>query len=335
MAQKKRGLFDASASESVRNSESPKASAKATSGVFAGRLEAVDLAGQRVSANQMKVDPAVCRLWPRHNRDYERLNEDRCRDLIESFRSKGAQDTPAIVRKLPDGDSHKYEIIAGARRFWTVNWIREHGQPEFPFFIEIRKLRDYDAFLLSHDENYARKDLSPYERAKDIKAALELYFDGNQAKMSEAMNKSKAWVSTFIELANLPTQIIDAYPDWDSLSLRHVGKLKKLLSDKTTRNSVLKRATELHQQHSLRASEKEEPMTGAEVLRALQEAAKTKKTSGRGGPIETYGSKDAPHLTLKTVNQSGLNFVVSKRAGASIDEIVDSFRKSLEQHYRS
>ena len=46
------------------------------------------------------VDPAACRIWEGHNRDYAALNERICADLIESLRAQGRQEVPAIVRRL-------------------------------------------------------------------------------------------------------------------------------------------------------------------------------------------------------------------------------------------
>ena len=43
------------------------------------------------------VDPARCKLWEKHNRRYDLLNENRCEDLIEGFKSMGKQEFAAIV----------------------------------------------------------------------------------------------------------------------------------------------------------------------------------------------------------------------------------------------
>ncbi|MCI5042711.1 MAG: chromosome partitioning protein ParB, partial [Donghicola eburneus] len=43
------------------------------------------------------VDPARCKMWERHNRIYELLNEENCADLIEGIQQQGRQEFPAIV----------------------------------------------------------------------------------------------------------------------------------------------------------------------------------------------------------------------------------------------
>jgi len=42
-------------------------------------------AGAVVGRAVEQVDPARCRLWSEHNRDYAKLDETRCADLIEGI----------------------------------------------------------------------------------------------------------------------------------------------------------------------------------------------------------------------------------------------------------
>lgn len=61
--------------------------------VLTGRANRLaDLAsGAVVSRTHELVDPARCRMWAGHNRDYALLNEERCADLIESSRRRAAR----------------------------------------------------------------------------------------------------------------------------------------------------------------------------------------------------------------------------------------------------
>jgi ParB family transcriptional regulator, chromosome partitioning protein len=61
-----------------------------------------------------QVDPARCRLWSEHNRDYAALDETRCADLIESFKAQGRQEVPAIVRRVRGVPDIDFEVICGA-----------------------------------------------------------------------------------------------------------------------------------------------------------------------------------------------------------------------------
>jgi ParB family chromosome partitioning protein len=72
--------------------------------------------GALFSHAQEQVDQARCRMWAEHNRDYAKLDESRCADLIESFRAPGRQDVPAIVRRMRGDPDVNFEVIYGARR---------------------------------------------------------------------------------------------------------------------------------------------------------------------------------------------------------------------------
>ena len=114
---------------------------------------------------QELVDPARCRIWQYHNRDYAALSVGNCADLIDSIKSQGRQEVPAIVRRIPDDPEHAFEVICGARRHWTISWLRAHDYPDLKFLVEPRELTDEEAFRVADLENRSRKDLSDYERA--------------------------------------------------------------------------------------------------------------------------------------------------------------------------
>ena len=62
--------------------------------------------GNTVTRVQELVDPARCRIWEGHNRDYAALSAENCADLIESFKAQGRQEVPAIVRRVADDPKH-------------------------------------------------------------------------------------------------------------------------------------------------------------------------------------------------------------------------------------
>lgn len=299
------------------------------------RMTAITKAQKVVKNATLYVDPDECRLWDRHNRNFERLNETNCRDLIESFISSGKQEIPAIVRRTKTPGDKKYEIITGARRFWTVNYLRENNYPTFQYFIEVRDLTDEEAFRLSNLENLDRADISPYERAMDYKDALAYYYNGKQLEMAKRLNKTEAWVSRYITLSKLPIQIPNAYADWAHLKLTHAPELLKLVTNKNTMKKVLEEATELHAIHRDRELDGEKPMSGAEVFSRLKAAAMPAKKTRRGGPLEAFGPKGTPHLELKSKNKSGLSLYVPITAGTKQQDLVKAFRECLKKHYKS
>ena len=119
-------------------------------------------------------------MWERHNRRYDLLDERNCADLIEGIRAQGGQEFPAIVRALPPASVHDWEVICGARRHWTVSWLRANGYTRFRFLVEVRELTDEEAFRLADIENRDRRDISDYERANDYAEACRFYYGGHQ-----------------------------------------------------------------------------------------------------------------------------------------------------------
>lgn len=187
------------------------------------------------------VDPKVCRMWEHHNRRYDLLNEQRCRDLIDGFKSQGKQEFPAIVRKVEDAE-HQYEVVCGARRHWTVSYLRENNYPHFKFLIEVRELSDEEAFRVSDVENRDRSDISDYERAVDYARAVKLFY-GSQKKMAERLEVSQAWLSRYLDLSKIPNDVVDLFSDVSFLTIERGRKLKPWLSD-PKKFSVLKKRIE-------------------------------------------------------------------------------------------
>ncbi|MEL6965283.1 MAG: ParB N-terminal domain-containing protein, partial [Pseudomonadota bacterium] len=85
---------------------------------------------RKVNANILEVDPEDCVIWDKHNRRYDRLSEYSCSDLIDGIRALGRQQEPAFVRRRKVKQGPKYEGVAGARRLWTVRYLRDPGRPD-------------------------------------------------------------------------------------------------------------------------------------------------------------------------------------------------------------
>ena len=164
------------------------------------------MSGSKIKTPRLLVETSQCKIWEKHNRAFELLNEVRCKDLIDQFKETGKQEFPAIVRLIEGGGEVKYEIICGARRYWTSKYLG------WKYFVEIRDLSDEEAFRLSDIENRAREDISDYERALDYKHALGYYYQ-NQVQMANRLDVSQSWLSRYLDLADLPQDIINAYRD--------------------------------------------------------------------------------------------------------------------------
>ncbi len=230
-------------------------------------------AGASLTRVQEFVDPARCRIWDGHNRDYAALTPENCADLIESFRAQGKQEVPAIVRRITGGAEHAYEVICGARRHWTVSWLRANNFPEFRLLVEPRELTDEEAFRLADLENRNRRDLSDYERATDYARAIERYYGGSQQRMVERLEVSKSWMSRYLELAKLPAGVVAAFGSPHAIGISHGALLAPLLRVADKQGRIIAQAGELAAEQAGLRERQLPALSAALVARRLAAAA--------------------------------------------------------------
>lgn len=143
-----------------------------------------------------KVDPKRCRIWGAHDRNTLWFNPTDCADLIAGFKSLGQQKT-AIVRQVKNDPFFQYEIIEGARRRWTAEYL------DMLLEVEVRNISDTEAAAMMESENADRQDISPFERAQSYDRLLNMGVFSNRESLCEAMNVSKANLTKMITAANL------------------------------------------------------------------------------------------------------------------------------------
>lgn len=285
--------------------------------------------GEIIEKTLLWVEPERCRLWLRHNRRYDLLNEQRCAELIQGIKAQGRQEFPAIVRRLLDDPQHDFEVICGARRHWVINWLRRNNYPQFMFLIEVRALTDEEAFRLSDSENRDREDISDFERALDYRQALDSYYR-SQRDMAERLEVSEAWLSRYLDLAALPDGIIHAYADITEIKANHARELKPLLKDSQVRRRILACADELcaRQQQARQAGQG--LLTGQQILQLLKSAAKNRATKPKQRPLEYRAATGQRMLTAIRRSRGGLLIEVLPRSGANREELLDAFGDVLQ-----
>jgi ParB family chromosome partitioning protein len=298
----------------------PEAPTRLSVGILASRQSRMSelAAGAVVGRTVEQVDPARCRIWSEHNRDYAKLNEERCADLIESFKAQGRQEFPAIVRRVQNEPGIDFEVISGARRHWTVSWLRQHNYADFRYLVEVRELTDEEAFRISDLENRARDDLSDIERARDYLKALGRHYGGKQKDMAERLKVSEAWLSRYLDLARLPTELVAAFADPHELKIKHVTQLKPLLKPDDRAKRVLAEAGVI-------AAGKGEgaPLKPQDVLRRLAGAADppkrsgSPKKSGKVVPEVVTSAKGTPVLRIDAKGRKELSLTLLLQAGAT------------------
>ena len=297
--------------------------------IMASRSEALNrLASGKVVTDRTEfVDPERCRPWRLHNRDLDHLSEESCRDLIDAFLSAKKQRIPAIVRRLRDDPDHDYEIIAGVRRWWTVQWLREHNHPEFDYLVTVQQLTDEEAFRVSDVENRSRKDITDWERAHEYEAALAEFYEGSLTQMAEHLNISKSWLSRMLNVARLPEPLVDAFADRHDITVRIARDLKPLANDRRALTAMEAEAGEIAAGRRAGA----EPLSGPETARRLLKATMAPAKPSRKASSETITSKAGKSmLTIsRPARGEGMTIKIRPASGASKNEIIAAIEKLL------
>ncbi len=124
-------------------------------------------------------------------------------ELAESIKSQGLVQ-PILVRPLPNrnpGESQRYEIIAGERRWRAAQMV---GIAEIPAVI--RDVSDEAAVAMALIENIQREDLNPLEEARALSRLIEEFGLTHQAA-AEAVGRSRAAVSNLLRLMELADEV--------------------------------------------------------------------------------------------------------------------------------
>jgi ParB family chromosome partitioning protein len=134
----------------------------------------------------------VGKYQPRKNFDQGKLQE-----LANSIVNNGLVQ-PIIVNVISNG---KYQIIAGERRYRACKMI---GLKEIP--VIIKNLSDQEILEIALIENIQREELTAIEEAESY-AKLMNDFGYTQARLADALGKSRSHVANLLRLNHLPDSI--------------------------------------------------------------------------------------------------------------------------------
>lgn len=274
----------------------------------------------RVTAGDVKektfklVEPERCRMWQRHNRRYDLLNEEACADLLESLRAQGEQEFPAVVRRVQDDPAFDYEVICGARRHWSVSHLRNVEHRDIRFLIEERELSDEAAFRLADVENRSRRDICDYERALDYRNAVETYYGGLAVRMAERLEVSKGWLSRFLDLAKLPIDVVEAFGDVRQMREHHAREIKPLLANSATRARVMGEAKRIASLQVASRAKGQPYLDAPKVIAALKSIAVDEPQNSPETPAGPTVVTSAAGTKLFTLTHKGRSKVVLELA---------------------
>ena len=186
------------------------------------------------------------------------MDENALSELAQSVAVHGVLQ-PILVRQVP-GETNKWEIIAGERRWRAAQRAKLHEVP-----VVIRDFDDETAAEIALIENLQRADLNALEEAQGIKKLME--DNGHtQEKLAAVLGKSRSYVANMTRLLSLPAGVH---------VMMHEGKLSaghaKILVNAARPEELARRI--VAEGLSVREAEK---------MAAFEEKAKpTKSSSGR------------------------------------------------------
>lgn len=129
------------------------------------------------------------------------MRQDSLEDLANSIKAQGVVQ-PIVARPIGKaGESQRYEIVAGERR-WRAAQIA--GLGDIPTIV--REVSDDDAIALALIENIQREDLNPLEEARALDRLIR-EFDLTHAEAAEAVGRSRASVSNLLRLQDLSAKV--------------------------------------------------------------------------------------------------------------------------------
>ena len=131
------------------------------------------------------------------------MRPESLQELADSIKAQGVIQ-PIVVRPLGTptaGESQRYEIIAGERRWRAVQMA---GLSEIPAVI--RHIPDEAAIAVALIENIQRENLNPLEEARALERLIS-EFELTHQEAAEAVGRSRASVSNLLRLLELAPEV--------------------------------------------------------------------------------------------------------------------------------
>jgi len=221
------------------------------------------------------LDPKLIQASRYANRHELSFDADAFQSLKQEISSAGRNVQPIKVRRLPG----KPEDAAGVARYEIVFGHRRHRaclELGIPVASIVAEMSDAELFMEMDRENRERQNLSPWEQGVMYKRALEDGLFPSLRRLAADLGVQQGNVSTAIQLASLPTELVSAFPSPLTLQFRWAKDLMQALS--TDRAGTLKRARELSMLDPRPAAK--------DVLAQLIERPSDAST-GEGGDLQT------------------------------------------------
>jgi ParB family chromosome partitioning protein len=148
------------------------------------------------------------------------MRQESLEELASSIKAQGIVQ-PIVVRPVDGaapGESQRYEIIAGERRWRAAQLAGLSSVPAV-----IRRVPDEAAIAMALIENIQRENLNPLEEARALERLISEFGITHQ-QAADAVGRSRAAVSNLLRLLELP-QEITALVEHRELEMGHARAL--------------------------------------------------------------------------------------------------------------
>jgi len=191
------------------------------------------------------IDPALVVPSKWGNRHKSSFDQEGFRSLKEEIRLAGGNVQPVKVRPvradvvlprstLRHKHPHEYEIVYGHRRH------RACLELGLPVLAHVEDMSDVELFAQMDRENRNRADLSPWEQGMMYLRALESELFPSMRQLAKAVGCDPATISRALSLAQLPSEVVDAFQSPIDLQFRWAKPLIDALEQ--DRDAVVERA---------------------------------------------------------------------------------------------
>jgi len=200
---------------------------------FASRVERLE-AERQAGMVVLRLDPKSIHSSQFANRLEAALREEDAefRLLKEDIRTQGQLD-PIRVRPAPSGDRHEYEIVYGHRRHAACMALDRELEGGFRVLalLDVSAVDRKRLVLQMHAENDVREDLSPYEYGRMYRSWLSAGLFDTQGDLAAAVGRDDSPVSMYLQIADLPAEVLTAFVDPRLISLRWAPQIMRCLKD--------------------------------------------------------------------------------------------------------
>ena len=143
--------------------------------------------------------------------------------------------------------------------------------------------------------------------------------------MANRLEVTTSWLSRYLDLADLPEEIVRAYRDITEIKIIHARKLKPFLSDnlknKPVKEKLVQKALEI----------KEKGYEGTRVVTELLNATKTEHKPARS-KSRYVSANGLITLHIQKRKDKKLELLIEKKDKATKAEVVEFFATTLDNY---